>query len=101
MQERVTNLVELQTANLAAFGDDARFVNVRQTGTIVAMDVAGPGAGYLAQIALPLRAAAVRRGVLLRPLGETIYVMPPYCTTPAELATVYATIRDCVAEVLA
>jgi len=101
VQERVTNLVELQTANLAAFGDDARFVNVRQTGTIVAMDVAGPGAGYLAQIALPLRAAAVRRGVLLRPLGETIYVMPPYCTTPAELATVYATIRDCVAEVLA
>jgi adenosylmethionine-8-amino-7-oxononanoate aminotransferase len=29
------------------------------------------------------------RGLLLRPLGNTIYVMPPYCTEAAELDLVY------------
>jgi adenosylmethionine-8-amino-7-oxononanoate aminotransferase len=31
--------------------------------------------------------------VLLRPLGNTIYVMPPYCISPDELDFVYEVIR--------
>jgi adenosylmethionine-8-amino-7-oxononanoate aminotransferase len=30
--------------------------------------------------------------VLLRPLGNTLYVMPPYCTTADQLDRVYAAI---------
>ena len=33
-------------------------------------------------------------GVLLRPLGNTIYVMPPYCITAAELDLVYDAIAQ-------
>jgi len=29
------------------------------------------------------------QGVLLRPLGNSIYVMPPYCVTAPELDLVY------------
>ena len=36
----------------------------------------------------------IERGVLLRPLGNTIYVMPPYCITPAELDIIYAAIAE-------
>jgi adenosylmethionine-8-amino-7-oxononanoate aminotransferase len=36
----------------------------------------------------------IERGVLLRPLGNTIYVMPPYCITPGELDIVYAAIAE-------
>jgi adenosylmethionine-8-amino-7-oxononanoate aminotransferase len=28
-------------------------------------------------------------GFLLRPLGNTLYIMPPYCITEAELASIY------------
>ena len=34
------------------------------------------------------------RGLLLHPLGNTVYVMPPYCTTPEELDAVYAAIAE-------
>jgi adenosylmethionine---8-amino-7-oxononanoate aminotransferase len=32
--------------------------------------------------------------LLLRPLGNTIYVMPPYCVTAADLDEIYSTIKD-------
>jgi adenosylmethionine-8-amino-7-oxononanoate aminotransferase len=36
----------------------------------------------------------IERGVLLRPLGNTIYIMPPYCITPVELDIIYAAIAE-------
>ena len=42
-------------------------------------------AGYLAGVGPRLTRFFIDRGVLLRPLGNTIYVMPPYCITGAEL----------------
>ena len=99
--DRISQLVQMQGKHAAALNGDARFASVRQLGTIVAFDVAGAGAGYLAGVALPLRAAGVRRGVLIRPLGATIYVMPPYCTTAGDLDLVYAGILDAVDEVTA
>ncbi|MGL4397532.1 MAG: adenosylmethionine--8-amino-7-oxononanoate transaminase, partial [Hyphomicrobium sp.] len=64
-------------------------------GTIAAMDLATRNAdGYLADVALTMRAHFLDSGILLRPLGATIYVMPPYCITRDELAAVYAAIGD-------
>jgi len=57
-------------------------------------------AGYLANAGLTMRKAFLDRGVLLRPLGSTIYIMPPYCTTQAELTDVYAAIASVVREVM-
>jgi adenosylmethionine-8-amino-7-oxononanoate aminotransferase len=39
-------------------------------------------------------------GVLLRPLGNTIYVMPPYCISAEDLTRVHDAIADAVAVVL-
>ena len=36
-------------------------------------------------------------GVLLRPLGNTVYVMPPYCITEAELDLIYSVIAQAIA----
>jgi adenosylmethionine-8-amino-7-oxononanoate aminotransferase len=51
-------------------------------------------AGYLAAAGPRLAQFFIERGVLLRPLGNTIYVMPPYCITPAELGIIYAAIAE-------
>ena len=92
--ERVAALSACQAAQLEPFRGDARFSNVRQLGTIAALDVRVEDAGYLAGIATKLYNFFASKGLLLRPLGNTIYVMPPYCTAPEELSQVYAAIAE-------
>jgi adenosylmethionine-8-amino-7-oxononanoate aminotransferase len=72
----------------------------RVTGTIVAFDlvVGGPG-GYFDPVAAALKERAPDKGLLLRPLGNTVYLMPPYCVTEGELSRVYDGVRELVREV--
>lgn len=44
--------------------------------------------------------AMAQRGVLTRPIGNVIVLMPPYCTTPAQVRKMVGTLRAAVAEVL-
>jgi adenosylmethionine-8-amino-7-oxononanoate aminotransferase len=46
-------------------------------------------------------AGAVRRGVLLRPLGDVIVIMPPLTSTVAELDRVVDVLAACIADVWA
>jgi adenosylmethionine-8-amino-7-oxononanoate aminotransferase len=41
-----------------------------------------------------------RRGVLTRPIGNVIVLMPPYSTTPAQARRMVDTLHDAIAEVL-
>ncbi|WP_022723886.1 adenosylmethionine--8-amino-7-oxononanoate transaminase [Rhodopseudomonas sp. B29] len=89
VQQRIDALAATHTRALDRFRDDARFSNVRQIGTIAAVDLVVGDAGYLADIGPRLYAYFMARGLLLRPLGNTIYMMPPYCSTAAEIAAAY------------
>jgi adenosylmethionine-8-amino-7-oxononanoate aminotransferase len=86
--ERIATLAARQAERLTRLQGAT---NHRQCGTIAAADLPG-GEGYLASVAPRLMAAARDAGVLLRPLGNTVYVMPPYCITEDELDRVYAVI---------
>jgi adenosylmethionine-8-amino-7-oxononanoate aminotransferase len=99
VQARIDTLAEHQSALLARLAQLPRVINPRQIGTIVAVDVEAPmGAGYLSAIAPRLLAHFREADVLLRPLGNTIYVMPPYCTSQDDLDTIGAVIGEAVAE---
>jgi adenosylmethionine-8-amino-7-oxononanoate aminotransferase len=67
------------TAPLAAHG---RVRGLRQCGMIIAFDVDGTDAGFATRFA----AEALRRGLVLRPIGSTVYFMPPYTLTDDEFA---------------
>jgi len=86
--ERIATLSVRQAVRLDRLGN---VENPRLCGTIAAADLPG-GAGYLADVAPRLMAAAREAGVLLRPLGNTVYVMPPYCIDEAALDAVYEVI---------
>ena len=62
---------------------------MRVIGGVAAVELVSDKPGYLDQIGPRLAAAFLERGLLLRPLGNTIYVLPPYCVTAAELDLVY------------
>jgi adenosylmethionine-8-amino-7-oxononanoate aminotransferase len=93
VRERIAILVALQAKHLERFRDDTRFQNVRQAGTITAMDLQTSDAGYLSKLGPKLQSHFRDAHILLRPLGNTIYVLPPYCVTSEELAAVYASIE--------
>lgn len=89
VRARIATLAARQSKHLERFRDDARFENVRQTGTITAMDLKAADAGYLAEIGPRLQEFFRGANVLLRPLGNTLYVLPPYCVTSEDLENVY------------
>jgi adenosylmethionine-8-amino-7-oxononanoate aminotransferase len=66
-----------------------------------AVELADPGGrGYLADVGPKMAAVALARGVLLRPLGNVLYALPPLCTTDAELDSISAAMVAAVEAVL-
>ena len=98
--ERVAAICRLHSEGLERFRDDRRFENVRQIGTIAALDIVSKDAGYLAAIGPRLYQDFLSRNLLVRPLGNTIYIMPPYCSGESELGLVYDAISDIADESL-
>jgi adenosylmethionine---8-amino-7-oxononanoate aminotransferase len=60
--------------------DHPRVSHLRQTGMITAFDVDTDDPGFSRRYHL----AALEHGVLLRPIGNTVYFMPPYVLTDAD-----------------
>lgn len=94
VMERIKGIAAVHTKALDRFRDDRRFANVRQIGTIAALDLVVTDAGYLADIGPRLYRHFITHGFLVRPLGNTIYLMPPYCSTTDELNAVYRAIAE-------
>jgi adenosylmethionine-8-amino-7-oxononanoate aminotransferase len=69
---------------LAGLRENKKVRDVRIRGAIAAVELDATG-GYLADIGRHLRRACLEDGVLLRPLGATLYAMPPYCTSAEAL----------------
>jgi adenosylmethionine-8-amino-7-oxononanoate aminotransferase len=76
-----------------------RVRELRRLGGIVALELdvpEGDRPGYASELGLTLRRRALERGVLLRPLGNVLYAMPPACLEDGECALVGSTIRALV-----
>ncbi|MEJ5022637.1 adenosylmethionine--8-amino-7-oxononanoate transaminase [Ochrobactrum vermis] len=97
--DRIETLGRWHSERLAQFRNDPRFTNIRQQGTIAALDLAAEQTGYLSDAGPRIKAFFRDRGVLLRPLGNVIYLMPPYCVTPADLDLAYEAI-DAAADMI-
>ena len=95
--ERIATLAERQAAGLARLAALPGVANARQLGTILALDIEAGDRGYLSDIAPRLQAHFREADLLLRPLGNTVYVMPPYCIDQADLDRVHDGIEDAIA----
>jgi adenosylmethionine-8-amino-7-oxononanoate aminotransferase len=70
--------------------------DIRLAGTILAFEIEQGKDEYLNSISTTVTQLSLSKGVYLRPLGNTLYIMPPYCITEEELQKVYA----CIVHVL-
>jgi adenosylmethionine---8-amino-7-oxononanoate aminotransferase len=80
-----------------AFADELKplqgIKDVRQRGTILAIEFADESTSYFSNLRDVFYNYALEQGVILRPLGNIIYIIPPYCITEAQLDKVYQTIK--------
>jgi len=90
--DRIDALARRQAAHLAKLGDAVR--NPRQCGTIAAFELGDATGDYLAAIGPALLAFFQERDLLVRPMGDTVYVMPPYCIEGTELDAIYDAIAE-------
>ncbi len=81
------NVIESNQAKSAYLGSQMRVLanlpieHVRQQGMILAFDVKSKNAKF----SRDCYSAALKQGLLLRPIGNTVYFMPPYTITEPEM----------------
>jgi adenosylmethionine---8-amino-7-oxononanoate aminotransferase len=82
----LANVARLERQLRAGFGLLRSMGDVRVIGGVAAIELKSDKPGYLDQIGPRLAAAFLDRGLLLRPLGNVVYFMPPYCISESETA---------------
>jgi len=97
--ERIGTLGARQAERMTALAALPGVSGARILGTIAALEIMGEG-GYLSSLGPRLLASFRERDVLLRPLGNTVYVMPPYCIDDVDLDRIYEVIRKGIHELL-
>jgi adenosylmethionine-8-amino-7-oxononanoate aminotransferase len=70
--------------------------NARALGTILAFELDTGRDEYINTIGPAITRDALDAGIYLRPLGNTVYVMPPYCITEKEMDQVYDFLVHCI-----
>ena len=99
-RERMAGIEALHRERMAAIPDHARIEKRRVSGTIAALDIRCDDPGYKAAVGPKLKAYFMERGLLIRPLGNVIYLIPPLCITDDELHRAYDAIEAAVEEVI-
>lgn len=77
-QARIRAIEAIHRQRIPAIVARHKVARPRVCGTIAAFDV-GADQGYGAAVGRTLKAAFLERGLLLRPLGNVLYLLPPYC----------------------
>lgn len=70
--------------------------NIRVLGTILAFEINEGKDEYLNDISTIITQKALAKGIYLRPLGNTVYIMPPYSITENELQKIYAAVLEII-----
>jgi adenosylmethionine-8-amino-7-oxononanoate aminotransferase len=95
--DRIRTLAQRLGAKLDELSRRPDIINPRQCGTMIAFDVdVGDDAGYLADIGPLMRAHFFAHDVLIRPLGNTVYTMPPYCISQDDIDRVASVMASAI-----
>ena len=95
-RRQIQMITESHKEFLLTLKDNKYIKNARSVGTIVAFELEDMGeTSYFHSIRDKIYTHCLEQNVLLRPLGNVIYTMPPYCITKVELERVYEVMVSC------
>lgn len=91
--KNIAHIQERHRTFLSTIGAHPRVERCRSLGTIAAFTVTSrEQTSYLNSLRDSIYNFCIDKGVIIRPLGNVVYIMPPYCITDEELDKVYSTL---------
>ncbi len=100
-QKRIQQISESHLEFIAQNKNHTAIKNIRSRGTILAIELQTKnGTSYFNEKAKQIYPYFLQRNILLRPLGNVFYVLPPYVITDEELNSVYTSIKDFLEELV-
>jgi len=91
---RIARVEEMHRARAAAWKNHPAVGDIRIIGTIMAVELEVNDPGYFSELRPALYQFYLSRGILLRPLGNVVYVLPPYCISETDLRRVHDVIGE-------
>ncbi len=92
--ERIAAIEQTHAERLPGLKKHPAVGDVRTIGTVAAIEIDAEDTGYLSKLRPFLYDFFLKKGVLLRPLGNIVYILPPYVITAGELHFVYDVIEE-------
>jgi adenosylmethionine-8-amino-7-oxononanoate aminotransferase len=98
--DNIARISDLHSAFAEKIKHHPKIKAVRQTGTIIAMEwETGSNTSYFSTLRDKLYHYFLDAGIILRPLGNVLYILPPYCITNADLNYIYSKIEQALEEI--
>ena len=99
-QQNIQRIIKLHGEFSLKIKHHPKIKTIRQTGTILAMEwETGTNTSYFSSLRDTLYHYFLAAGIILRPLGNIIYILPPYCITDDELLYIYNKIEQALKEI--
>src|SRR5262249_9691797 len=92
--ERIKAITGVHQQRLAPLEKHPAVGETRSIRTVAAIELKAGDPGYFSGLLPHLYKFFLERGVLLRPLGNVIYILPPYVITADQLNLVYDVVTD-------
>ncbi len=93
--ENIKRIEKKHAAFLQEIKSHKALIDVRQLGTILAFEIKTPErTNYLNSLAEYISEFFVERGIILRPLGNIMYILPPYCVSDDDLDYMYEAVEE-------
>lgn len=83
--DKIQSINKVYTDRISDFNALCYVEKVRIQGTIFAFNIKSDDSGYQAKVGLKIKQEAIDKGLLLRPLGNVVYLLPPYCIEHGDL----------------
>ncbi|MEO6169210.1 MAG: adenosylmethionine--8-amino-7-oxononanoate transaminase [Chitinophagales bacterium] len=94
-QKNIQRIVSKHATFRKQIAVNPKVLEARQCGTILAIELQTPeGSSYTSEVRDTIYNFFMSRGIIMRPLGNTLYLMPPYCIPDTDLDYIYSSIKD-------
>lgn len=96
-QENIRRISEKHQQFIAKLKNNSKVENLRTLGVILAFEIkTSQKTDYYGSLRNELYHFFIKKGVILRPIGNTIYVLPPYIITDEQLQYIYGVIEEAI-----